>query len=381
MTKIEQIETISNKISQSTIKCLPKRCVYMRNWNSKCRACLNACSHDAIKRELSVLYIQDEKCSDCGACVSSCPTSSFLTSAPDAESIVKSALASAAACGGNALFMCASDAKKVSIDISRVVILPCLNYLDEYLLIGLFAHGAKAATLMYCGCDECEIDSETPYFKSMIKNTKNLLKHWNIDAKVRLTHTIPDALIIKKSKHVGSVAHVARRDAFANAGNDALGFLVQSFGDTLGKYAGQEVVDKKKQRVVVRMTDRFELGTYRARRVLHMLDKIGEHPTNTNIESRFWANLAIDEARCRYCGLCAQNCITQALHFEQDETSKEGTLTFEPVKCVGCRLCHDACLSHAMIYSNVVNSDDLRDGVVKTLYENKKDPLLSPLRM
>ena len=149
----------------------------------------------------------------------------------------------------------------------------------------------------------------------------------------------------------------------------------------MGKYAGKKPNKKENEQVVVRMEDRFELSTYRAKRVLYMLDKAGEHPKGTNIESRFWATLTIDEARCRYCGLCAKNCITQALHFEQDEESKEGTLTFEPAKCVGCRLCHDACLSHAMLYSSTVSSDDLYDGVVKTLFKDKKDPLLSPLRM
>lgn len=378
MAKIDQIEAVSDKLAETTIKVLPRRCLYMRNWNSKCRACLNACRHEAIQRMVGRIEIDDAACTDCGACVSVCPTSTMLSSAPDAGSIVKSAQASAAACGGNALFMCARDAASTSIDTSRVVVLPCLDYLDEYLLAGLFAYGVKAATLMRLGCGECELNGPAPRFEQMVGELRELFELWGVEGTLRLTKKVPEALVVKHQERVASVGQVGRRDAFKDAGNQIAGFITQAVGEEVDKYAGQASRKKDGERVLVRMEERFDVGTYRSARLLKMLDRIGTRPRGKHVDSRFWADLSIDESRCRYCGMCAQNCITRALRFAQDD-EKQGTLIFQPAKCVGCRLCHDACLSHAMVYSTMVKADDLDEGVVKVLYEDKKDPLLNPL--
>ncbi len=378
MAKIDQIEAVSDKLAETTIKVLPHRCLYMRNWNSKCRACLNACRHDAVARSMGHIKIDDASCTDCGACVSACPTSSMLSSAPDAGSIVRSAQASAAACGGNALFMCARDAAATSIDTSRVVVLPCLDYLDEYLLAGLFAYGVKAATLMRTGCGECELNGPAPRFEQMVGELRELFELWGVEGTLRLTKKVPEALVVKHRERVANVGGVGRRDAFKDAGNQVVGFITQAVSESVDRHAGKTPTRKRDERVIVRMEERFDVGTYRSARLLKMLDRIGTRPRGKCVESRFWADLSIDEARCRYCGMCAQNCITQALRFAQDD-EKAGTLVFQPAKCVGCRLCRDACLSHAMVYSTTVKADDLDEGVVKVLYEDKKDPLLNPL--
>ena len=374
MAKIDQIEAVSDKLAETTVKMLPHRCLYMRNWNSKCRACLNACGHDAIRRELQHIRIDDALCTSCGACVSACPASVWLTSAPDAGTIVRSAQASAAACGGNALFMCARDAQATSVDTSRVVVLPCLDYLDEYLLAGLFAYGVKAATLMRCGCDGCETNGSAPRFEQMVDELRGLFELWGVEGTLRLTSKVPGALVVKHQERVASVGQVGRRDAFKDAGNQVAGFIAQAVGESLDRRTGKPKKDKD-ERVVVRMEERFDVGTYRSARLLKMLDRIGTRPRGKTVTSRFWADLAVDESRCRYCGMCAQNCPTRALRFAQDD-EKRGTLVFQPAKCVGCRLCRDACLSHAMVYDTTVKADDLDEGVVKVLYEDKKDPLL-----
>ena len=50
MGKLDTIETIAAKVSDTSIATAPKRCSYIRNWNSKCKQCLNVCQHEAIGR-------------------------------------------------------------------------------------------------------------------------------------------------------------------------------------------------------------------------------------------------------------------------------------------------------------------------------------------
>ena len=69
MSKIDTIESISDKLAATSISVVPKRCVYIRNWHSRCRSCLTACQHDAVKRSLGHLSIDSELCTNCGACV------------------------------------------------------------------------------------------------------------------------------------------------------------------------------------------------------------------------------------------------------------------------------------------------------------------------
>ncbi|MDD6739220.1 MAG: 4Fe-4S binding protein, partial [Coriobacteriaceae bacterium] len=79
MSKLDELEALAKEVSASTITILPKRCSYIRNWNSKCKACMNACPHDAISRSIGRFSIDPDLCTNCGACTAACPTSALLT--------------------------------------------------------------------------------------------------------------------------------------------------------------------------------------------------------------------------------------------------------------------------------------------------------------
>ena len=137
---------------------------------------MNACPHDAISRSIGHLNIDAELCSNCGACTAACPTSALLTSSPSATDIVHSAQRTAAAYGGIAAFMCQRDADELGIDQSRVTVLPCLNYLDEYLVCGLLAIGIDRVALLSRGCDECPVGGSEPYFPAVVKSARSLVR-------------------------------------------------------------------------------------------------------------------------------------------------------------------------------------------------------------
>ena len=368
MNKIDTIERISDTLGKSTIAIEPKRCTYIRNWNSKCRACLLMCPHDAILRSLGHLEIDTDLCTDCGACTSACPAGAMMTTAPSMQALVKQARELAKRSDGTVRFVCAQHAEQTNVDPMQVVILPCLDYLDEYLITGLFAVGAKRVVLMRESCEDCEVNCNDPYIDQVVPSTRKLLELWRVDTRIEETD-VPEKLR-RANKTRAHATGQDRRDAFTQAGGSMAGFLMRAVDDIVGGITGEEPQrEDSKRQVVVRPDEKFDASTYRSARMLAMLDRLGSRPYGATIESRFWASVDVDSSKCKICGGCAKMCATDALHFEEDEYGK-CTLTFRPSLCMACGLCKDSCLTHSMVYSNKVLADDLDANVVKTLFEN-----------
>ena len=115
MSKIDTIEAISDTLGSSSITVLPKRCSYIRNWNSRCTHCLDACQHEAIKRSVGRFKIDAEACTDCGACAGACPTSALVTTAPNMSDTVAQARACAKANRGQVAFVCSRHANELHV--------------------------------------------------------------------------------------------------------------------------------------------------------------------------------------------------------------------------------------------------------------------------
>ena len=377
MSKLDDIEVLAQGVSASTITILPKRCSYIRNWNSSCKACINACHHDAISRKIGRLKIDAEKCTDCGACTVACPTSAMLTSSPNQTDIVRTAKATAANYGGIAAFMCRRHADELDIDENRVTVLPCLNYLDEYLICGLLAIGINRVALLNPTCEGCDIDSDEPYFPAAVKSARNLMKTWDTDGKVKIFHNVPDNICNcgGKLRHAKS----DRREALAQAGGSAMGYLMDTVDEVV---TGQKKhVDNQDKQVVVKPEDVFPADTYRGPRIKKMLDRAGQLPQGASIESRFWATIDIDDAKCIRCGCCASMCATHALLFIQDlpesptriqRKEAPGTLVFQPDLCMACGLCADSCFKKAIVIGNRIPASYLYPDMLVVLFENEK---------
>lgn len=375
MSKIDTIESISNKLAASSISVNPKRCVYIRNWHSRCKSCLSACQHDAIKRSLGHLSVDFETCTNCGACVCACPTASVATTAPGANEIVRQARVSAERNAGSAAFICERHAQKLGVDSERVVVLPCLNYLDEYLITGMFALGFKRVVLLAPSCAGCELDCEQPYFEEMVRSAHDVLALWKVPGTFALLDEVPSALILDKphaKSNVASTVASDRREAFEQAGASAVGYAFKAMGKAIGGLTGEKPEDPNRQ-IIVSPDERFDPGSYRSVRLLNMLDRIGTRPRGATLDTRFWASVDVDPERCKYCGACARMCVTQALKYHVDDENR-ATLTFQPSLCVNCHLCKDSCISHSMIYTTKVPASDLDRDVIKELYKDEELP-------
>lgn len=370
MNKIETIESFADTLARKSIAVQPKRCSYIRNWNSRCRSCLTACQHDAVKRAVGRLRIVQDACTECGACICACPTSTFVAAAPTATQIVKQARKLAADAQGNVAFACRPHANEYGIDEEKAVVLPCLNYLDEYLLCGLFSVGINGVVLVKGDCMDCPVDCSEPYLDVMVASTKNLLKLWNVPSHLKVMDEIPAELCSTRHRRNRNPLTSDRRSAFQQAGGSMMGALVNAVDDIVGSITGEPAQrEDPNKRVTVHPDEVFPPDTYRSVRLLNMLDRIGTRPRGATIESRFWASVSVDSVRCKRCGNCATICPTNALAYTENE---DGTvsLAFTPSLCMGCRMCKDCCTSRSMVYSTSVLADDLDSDVVKYLYDH-----------
>lgn len=370
MSKIDTIESISDKLAATSISVVPKRCVYIRNWHSSCRHCLAACQHDAVERSVGHIAINSELCTDCGACACACPTSTMLTTSPAQGEIVRQARVSAELNAGSAAFICERHANELGVDPERVVVLPCLNYLDEYLIAGMFALKFKRVILFTLSCEGCDIDCQQPYFEHMVDSATQLLDLWKVPGTFATLDEVPSALLLDKPRVKTKVVKSDRRDAFEHAGASAIGAAINAVTSAIDAAAGQSHRDES-ERIVMHPEERFPADSYKSVRLLHALDSAGSHPSGATVDTRFWASVDVDPTLCKHCGICARMCITQALKYSVDEENR-ATLTFQPSLCTNCRLCKDSCISHSMIYSTKVPGDELAPSFVKDLFRDEE---------
>ena len=373
MSKIDDIETLSQAVSASTMLVLPRRCSFMRSCNSKCRNCLKACPTNAIKRSMGRLSIDSQLCTNCGACATVCPTGVFATTAPSATEIVRQARDAAAAYGGIACFACAKDAEELGIDASRVVILPCLDYLDEYLIIGLFSCGISKVAIFKRNCEGCAING-APQIDATVAEARKLCKAWSISSKVKIFSEVPPALCNSKSRV--ALTGDDKREAFRGAGTSLMGYAADAVNGIL---KGKKTPEKpKEERIIVKTDEKIDPASCRAPRVLNMLNRLGIQPQDEVIESKLWSELAIDMSICRTCGCCSRMCPTGALMYDQreairkrDQMKMPGTLSYDPSRCIACGLCKDSCHTKAMSLNARIPSSRLGSTEKTVFFENK----------
>ncbi|MCD8199574.1 MAG: 4Fe-4S dicluster domain-containing protein [Coriobacteriaceae bacterium] len=364
--RIQNIEAISQQLTASTINLERKRCSYMRSWKSKCRRCLNICPHDAIKRTAGHLDIDSEACTDCAACAAVCPTSTFLPGAPSAAQIVQQAEMSAQRCGGSPCFACARLVEDKGLDTGRVCVLPCLNYLDEYLLVGLFGQDYERVAVLKPDCEGCPVGSNPPYFDQIVDNVKDLMGIWQVPGRLIVASKIPDELLtggkpsapVIASDRRGALNQV-RASAFGAASDAITGFI-----------EGRKPANP---RVNVTSRDIYPPDSYKSVRLLNMLERIGTSPHGQELRTPFWGNVYIKTEKCHVCGNCADVCPTRAFEFSKEDDGT-ATLTFSPRLCMGCELCKNMCLSHAIVYDRRIMADTLLADEPQVLYENATPP-------
>ena len=116
-----------------------------------------------------------------------------------------------------------------------------------------------------------------------------------------------------------------------------------------------------KDQLVQQMTAAKKIESYSGS-VFNSFDALGE-PIGDRLDSRRFATLSIDAARCNSCGMCAVFCPTGALSRDSVEKISDplNYLEFSTAECVNCRLCEDVCWKGALTLEEGVAIEQLYD--------------------
>ena len=352
---------MAEALEKSPVLVVRDRCVVVRNRNSSCRKCEDACQVDAIEVYANQIELDAGACMACGACTTVCPTEALVSISPTDADLSQSVARAADANDGAAIFACARISSKHKADPSRYAEVPCLARVDESVVLNLVAHGASDVLLVDGDCSTCKYQACVPLIEATVRYSNELMAAQGGSARARRASEFPDELYLDSTVGVfGST----RRGFFSNAASMAKETAMTAAKTTIEQELGY-VVEEAPIGERLRVSESGSmprLDMPRHDTTINAMDMIGA-PCVESIETRRFGSVTIDMAKCNACGMCAVFCPTGAM--ARDETEKPGDpvryLEFSACDCVQCGMCSDVCWKDALTLSDKVTLDELFD--------------------
>ena len=402
MPTINDMMEVADLFRVEQIEVVQEACVAVRNRNSTCRRCMDACAWDALSLEDGRLVVDGGACVNCGACVAVCPMGCLSAVDPSLSAVRSATLAAARAAGGVACIACARKAARHEADPELFCEVPCLAQVGEELLLRVAADGVQDIMLVDGGCATCKYGQVNSLIDEAVETAVCVVEAVE-------TAEVP-AIVTRSSEFPPELANTFRRDV---RGADRRGLMAQtgSYLRTVAGNVAQKTIEEKlspqtprpkknlklKEKVPAAqnmrlLDDMLTLGascvvkrgeadaasgvdmTPRADAVLGTDMTPGvegraqvPHASNSDatvLDTRHFGTVRIDESICSGCGLCVLACPTEALKYaEYDEPADPGRryLEFQAADCTQCQLCRDVCLRRCLTVSSQVPVEELFD--------------------
>ena len=343
------------------------RCLRVRDRESSCAACAEACPVGAIVVRAAAVEgaapygsvdavrdagprIDDEACVRCGACVVACPTNALLTLSPlddggliaqvDAAGTAARERAAAGASNSageeaatpikppTAGFACERLAQTLRLDGNRIVVLPCLAWVDVALLVHLACNGAERIAVPLDACPSCEL-----------ADAAELVRAAADGASLRGLEAAPEA---------DATGELSRRSLFAQAGASLLDTARTETARQLQSLADAPVGDDAP---VKPDTRRWQL--------LDDLHAAGLADDTAVVPRMLAPRVSIDVERCSGCAQCALFCPTEALRRIGRAPGGRTLLEFDPASCRDCGVCEATCRYGALTCEETLTVGEL----------------------
>ncbi len=366
MPNLDQMITIISKVESVDISIHDERCAAVRNRNSHCHLCGDACVSGCISVRENEFVVDQSKCIGCGTCATVCPTAAIEAKHPEDDEIINYVKRSIEVTEKRPVLACSRLCKDQEgrYDQSAVVELACLGRLDEFLYCSFLLNGAAEIHVACADCTDC------PYHRGrntidLVIATMDVLSHiWGFAHHIELSQGMPAHVKTKKRLFGGETERIdgmSRRDFFTQLRKN----VAEIAADTVeGKILNKPQVEEDDQTLHKRMVnDNGELSRFiphRCEQLVTMLDRMGEAQGDV-AKTRLWGTVRIDLDQCNACRMCVTFCPTGALT-KFDVTECEFGIEHYPVDCTQCRLCEDICLKKCLTISDEVPLDDLMVG-------------------
>ena len=213
-----------------------RRCLAVRNRNTTCNRCANACPSGCItvttrtsaneprepdgakpaengrSAETATLAIDPERCIGCGTCAAACPTGAIAPRKPDDRSLARQAAAALRATGGIVAFACEQLTAQArgKYDPDTVVPVRCVGRIDASLLVLMASAGALTIRLTCGNCDECEYRAGKAAAELACQDANAIFDAWGARAHASVTRKLPAACRARRGPRRRGPCHRSR---------------------------------------------------------------------------------------------------------------------------------------------------------------------------
>lgn len=361
MPNVNDIATLAEALEKQHVIVVGDRCAAVRNRNSTCRRCVEACAFGALKVEANEVHFDSTSCVGCGACIGTCPTEALVfADAPD-TAIVDQAAQAIEAADGIAVVACARISSKRLADPQKYVEVPCIARIDETLLVRIAAQGCASIALVDGNCETCKYRSCTHGVDIAVEQAASTLETSGGSCAIERMSSFPESTLVEDATGMfGSTRRGFLSDAVGAARETAMTAARTTIEQELGLKVQEAAIGER-----LRVTAGGSLPTVSTPRhdaFLNAFDALGE-PAGDYLASRRFATIRIVPDRCNSCGMCAVFCPTGALKRNPAEKASDPVeyVEFSASECVNCNLCKDVCWKGALEIEEGVSIDQLYD--------------------
>ena len=352
-----QIEGVLDDLQSRHMAVMRERCARQRHRLSACRRCLDVCPTGAIAWE-DGLQIDWDRCQRCGACATVCPTGALEPRLPSNDEIWVQA-GRAAGERGWVGFAC-SRATLPEGAGQELIHTNCLARLDESLLMGVIAYGARSVWLVAGACETCPLGSARAAVERVVHRAGALLAALGRPACIELGTCLPPDLATgaggqeAADQGVGGVSRrglfktLARETARASASARAWREAATPAPSPAGEDGLPTALPDKRLMLMA------------------ALERLGRpaEPCFEAGEDGLWAGLEFT-ADCTACQMCTFFCPTGAL-IKAAHEDRAGVV-YQVSRCVNCNLCRDLCYRQAVVLRGHVDLGQVMSGGIELL--------------
>ena len=387
MATVNDVLELAKALEGKAVVPAAVRCVAVRNRNSSCRRCVDACFANAITVKENEIALDNGACVACGACVAACPTEALVPLDPTDDELAHAVVRSSAFFDApTVVIACARAATHGDGDPDAFAVVPCLGRVGELLLVELAARGVRDIVLVDGGCETCKYRAADAHVDEAVVRAQALLSAVGaaeLTAIVRSSEFPAAARLVTDREQLGA----SRRSFLSNASG-----MAKDAAKIAAEQAIAQRLQSGQEKKVATLRDKLgvrdggKLPVFSAGRNLRMLDALyelgeeagasfaadglgaeppAEPPAELCVESRLFGSIQLDVEKCTGCGMCTMFCPTDAVRTCQDEHPRADEsfryFEFSAADCVQCGLCVDVCLQHAVTLSTAVPLSELFD--------------------
>ena len=281
-----------------------KTCLNRVQRKHVCTVCTEVCPRGVFSLDAKQA-LQWDRCTDCGLCVSTCPSRCFAPS-PERQKRLSEDLDLNEAVS----FGCWMEEECCTVRYGCLMAVPweliaaCAIYTDVILYTG--------------ACESCEEGRKKQAVNELLKRLESFLGAERYQDRV---HILKEGSFIKPEEKETEEKPVSRREIFSGIGRK---------------------IKKEAFRAAARRIPLLENMEEDGRQYRMLLAKAMQEETQRDPAFRAGVQLPQFTVACKNCRICEKICPQKAIEFGEERDGKR-MIWLTPWKCTGCELCVKAC--------------------------------------